>query len=320
MRWRPAITLIEVLVATFVAAIGALSLLVLFPLGALNISQGLRDDRCAQAATNAAALADAGVWAGGTIYPYRTDPNITAKLLTGKPAYVDALAINVMGVASGLGGLGGTAPATAIPRVAPSTVATNVDTYKRFRLHDDLTYDANGQADTSTGTYINRAGQYTWAYLVRPPGSINPNIADLAIVVYVNRSVAQPKGESFYTPTAPASGTVWPVGSTSITISYPGTNYPGAPPLRRGNWIVDASASDTSTGGQNDPPDIGKIHSFFYRVTDIFDTGSSLVLDLQTPLVAAINGPTVTAPSVPGVIVVLQNVAHVYERRTGWQP
>jgi hypothetical protein len=225
-----------------------------------------------------------------------------------------------MGVTTGLGGLGGTAPGTAIARVAPSTVATNSDTYKRFRLQDDLTYDANGQADTSGGPYINRAGQYTWAYLARLPGSLYPTVADLLIVVYVNRSVAQPKGESFYTPTAPASGTVWPIGSTSITISYPGTNYAGVPPLRRGSWIVDASATDTSSAGQNDPPDIGKIHSFFYRVTDIFDTGSSLVLDLQTPLVAAINGPTVTAPSVPGVIVVLENVANVYERRTGWQP
>jgi hypothetical protein len=37
--------------------IGLLSLLTLFPLGALNMAQAIKDTRCAHAAANAAALA-----------------------------------------------------------------------------------------------------------------------------------------------------------------------------------------------------------------------------------------------------------------------
>ena len=72
--------------------------------------------------------------------------------------------------------------------------------------------------------------------------------------------------------------------------------------------------------GSRDSPDIGGIHSFFYRIVDVTDTGTALILDLETPLVAAINGPGVASPSLPGVIIVMENVATVFERRTGWQP
>src|SRR3954468_414636 len=57
MRHRPGITLLEVLVAIFIMAIGMLALLTLFPLGALNMARALRDDRAAQAAANAENIA-----------------------------------------------------------------------------------------------------------------------------------------------------------------------------------------------------------------------------------------------------------------------
>ena len=47
---RPGVTLTEVLVAMFVMAIGMISLLTLFPLGAMQVGQALRDDRCTQLA------------------------------------------------------------------------------------------------------------------------------------------------------------------------------------------------------------------------------------------------------------------------------
>jgi prepilin-type N-terminal cleavage/methylation domain-containing protein len=57
MRRRSGVTLIEVLVAIFIMAIGMLALLALFPLGALSMAQALKDDRCASAAVNAEAFA-----------------------------------------------------------------------------------------------------------------------------------------------------------------------------------------------------------------------------------------------------------------------
>jgi hypothetical protein len=346
MKDRAAITLIEVLVAIFVAAIGTLSLLVLFPLGALNMARALRDDRCAQAAASAGAIADAGIYApppANVIYPFRSDPNVTPVLTAGNPVYIDAMAVNVMGSSAGVGGLGGTAPTTSISRVTPSTVvtslgataptplyvnATNYMTYRLFRLPDDLSYNALGAADTSAG-YVNRGGRYSWAYMVRPSPSITVPVGDMAIVVYDGRNIATAGGESCYLPAQPSTGTTYPIGSTSITIQYSGSPLPisgsafyatTSPPLRRGSWILDVSNSDTSSPA-SDSADIGNIHSFFYRVVDVNDNGSGLVqLDLETPLVAAINGANVTTPKIPGIIVVLENVAQVYERRTGWQP
>jgi prepilin-type N-terminal cleavage/methylation domain-containing protein len=317
MNGRSGLTLIEVLVAIFVAAIGTLSLLVLFPLGALNMARAIRDDRCAQAAINAAALADAlryrtdGYTATGTI----TSGSIADQLINAQnPVYIDAIGATVLGSSAGVGGLGGTAPLTSIARLSPSIVATATGgsnpnppllmAYKLFRLQDDMAIGPDGSATPPTGeSFINRGGRYTWAYMVRPPGTIDPGSADISVVVYDGRNTGLAGGESFFSPTSAAA-----VGSTSLTISYPGTNSLGSPPLRRGSWILDASPKDAT----NDPSDIGNIHAFFYRVVDFVDTGSTFVLDLETPLVAAV--------STSGTIVVLDNVAGVYDRRTGWRP
>src|SRR5262245_5789761 len=52
-RRRPGLTLVEALVALFVAAIGMICLMTLFPLGALQMGQSLKDERCGQLAMQA---------------------------------------------------------------------------------------------------------------------------------------------------------------------------------------------------------------------------------------------------------------------------
>jgi hypothetical protein len=54
------VTLVEVLAAIFVMAIGLLSLLALFPLGALSMAQAIKDDRAATIAARADAFSKAG--------------------------------------------------------------------------------------------------------------------------------------------------------------------------------------------------------------------------------------------------------------------
>jgi hypothetical protein len=68
MNRRPGITLTEALVALFVAALGMIALLTLFPLGALQMGQALKDSRCAQSAQEADGLMR---WYWGK---YETDP------------------------------------------------------------------------------------------------------------------------------------------------------------------------------------------------------------------------------------------------------
>jgi hypothetical protein len=52
-RTRPGVTLVEVLIAIFVMALGLLALLTLFPLGALQMAQSIKDDRTSQTAVQA---------------------------------------------------------------------------------------------------------------------------------------------------------------------------------------------------------------------------------------------------------------------------
>jgi prepilin-type N-terminal cleavage/methylation domain-containing protein len=79
MKRRPGITLIEVLVAIFIMAIGLLALLTLFPLGALRMSQALMYDRAASAASEGANICDA--------FNIRKDGQYDSALLaSGKPA------------------------------------------------------------------------------------------------------------------------------------------------------------------------------------------------------------------------------------------
>ena len=58
---RTAITLVEVLVAIFIIGVGLLALLTLFPLGALELAQAIKDDRAGTIAAESQVLSDAGL-------------------------------------------------------------------------------------------------------------------------------------------------------------------------------------------------------------------------------------------------------------------
>lgn len=53
MTRRPGLSLVEVLVALFIVGLGSIAIMTLFPLGALQMGQALKDDRTAQAAGQA---------------------------------------------------------------------------------------------------------------------------------------------------------------------------------------------------------------------------------------------------------------------------
>lgn len=269
MKPRPAVTLMEVLIAIFVMGIGMLSLLTLFPVGALNMSQAMRDDRAAQAARNATALAAA--------FNLRKDANVVNLLSQGQVVYVDPF-YAVLGSA-GLGAGG-----NAIRRVRPSYVKGNADLSRFFSLLDDVGFLENGQASgPSTGPLVARAGAFTWAYLLRPVPGSNPVISDMTVAVYSGRSTQVQDGE---TPVSAAGAQ----GTSQITITS-GTE------LRRGVWVLDLSLVS------------GKPAAQFYRIVSVNKQGASQTLETQTPLINSVDH-----------IVVMEKVAEIFTRGTGWQP
>jgi len=82
MTHRPGVTLVEVLVAILITGIGLLSLLVLFPMGALEMAQAVKDDRTGHVKHNAAAFASID-WSRipGQVSKLRSDPDVINAML-----------------------------------------------------------------------------------------------------------------------------------------------------------------------------------------------------------------------------------------------
>src|SRR5207248_8529795 len=57
---RSGTSLVEVLIAIFIMALGLMALLTLFPLGLLQMAASIKDDQCARAAANAETTARYG--------------------------------------------------------------------------------------------------------------------------------------------------------------------------------------------------------------------------------------------------------------------
>jgi hypothetical protein len=292
---RPAVTLIEVLVAMFIMAIGMLALLVLFPLGAISMGQALKDDRCASAAAMAANLAIAR--------DLRHDATVlnTFTASAGNPVYVDPY-----GSAQGLTTLGASPPSS-IQRIAPSFISAalpvgagpSMATDRWFSLPDDITFLENGQANpfavAGGGTNIERGRRYTFAYLLRPLSS--DDLVEMAVVVYSGRPInALSAVEDTYSVAAMtlAAGSY---GSNGLTLTNVG---PVPPNIKRGSWILDTTpVTPGPSTGQN----------YFYRVVNTPSVyGGTMVLEVQ-PNLKAVNGIT--------SIAVMDSVAEVFEKGTG---
>ena len=224
---RSGVTLIEVLVAIFVAAIGLLALLALFPVGALSMRQALKDSRCAQCSINATALfkstkigqdpALGYINLGNSNVP--PDPFADAisnpALFLGTrqaavpngpsyPVYVDPLGaslktLNVLSTYNHLPlPVGQDTALNLYPRILRSGVSfvTSIATYEHwFSLLDDINFDQTylGLPCVSGGSFT-RDPRYTFAYMVRRPISGNPTSFDVTVVVYVGRSINSTMG------------------------------------------------------------------------------------------------------------------------------
>jgi hypothetical protein len=205
MKRRLAVTLIEALMAIFVMAIGLLALLTLFPLGAVQMAQALKDER-----TAGSGMMAVSTWKGFDLgndpfinstnfeNPYPGNlPMMTTGVSTSYPVYVDPIGLtNGAVVPVGNAAFG-------IPRVSASRLPqqsllqpnalpgqTAAWASRWFTMPDDHTYADNGIPDLANqgnplpasppNLYIGqntlaREGRYTWAYMARRQTAMVPS-------------------------------------------------------------------------------------------------------------------------------------------------
>lgn len=325
MTHRTGTSLVEVLVAIFVMAIGLLALLTLFPLGALSMAQAIKDGRTAQAAANAAALAEAwGIRNDSLLVPQGgTDvflnPNPTNALLLpladpdgpSYPVYVDPVGTQsylLLEFRTWVGGQPGI-PRRSLSFVEPPLTEIPKRTLRWFTLLDDITFDKAG-LPAAPGGEVQREGSYSWAYLLRRPRSSVLSVVDLIVVVYSKRPLGLtpsflPTGETAYDATGTAG--------TNLVILTPKAGQE-KPAVRKGEWILDA------TRELEKPVVHGPVHGYFYRVVGVSELENNAVeLELQTNLRANLTQTTPTGAR-PGTVVVMEGVAEIFEKGPGTTP
>jgi|SRR5579884_802191 len=281
MTRRPAVTLMEVLIAMFIMAIGMMALLALFPVGAVSMAQALKDDRCAYASYIAENVAIANNLRYGDSLVNAVLNNAAGTGLV----YVDAYAAQQATVQPALSTVGG----SLIQRVSPSFALTPVLADRWLSLPDDITFYQSGYPDVTSG-FIDRGRRYSIAYLLRRqvPASVNPNPVPVQLyaVVYAGRPI-----NSLATTT-----TEWPLiltvpgtaGANSVQINGVGTT------LKRGGWILEPA------------------NGYFYRVTNLAENNllGTTTVEIQQNLVGVLPITTVIA---------MDYVAEVFDKGFGWQ-
>ncbi|CAN5568687.1 hypothetical protein BH11PLA2_BH11PLA2_35700 [soil metagenome] len=277
---RAGLTLTETLVALFIAALGMISLLTLFPLGALQMGQALKDGRCAQSAQEADNLIRWYSSKYGVIDPnhefqkalargdyttlYGTAPNQTnaAWLNPGErnssyPVFVDPQGFNTTWPGS-LQNVRVTSqaylPRRSIYRLqggaasAAQLPASTAEILRFTMLQDDLTYNTNksgapipyDSANTTNPT-VERGGRYNWLWVLQRPEHSRQNVIGLTCVVFDQRAPL------FASATTEQ---IFTKSTATVDLTYtPGTTslqiYYGTgtkPAISKGRWIMDSTA------------------------------------------------------------------------------
>jgi prepilin-type N-terminal cleavage/methylation domain-containing protein len=330
---RKGLTLVEVLIAILVMGIGLISLLALFPLGALNMAQAIKDNRMAQIASSDRGFANFRIRNAGFVDPTLNSafqyfegppppgPEVPpATTGPSYPVYVDPFGWQVQPNATvtdlRVGTWAGNAQPTVIKRIKLSSIdatATAPAQIPRFfSLLDEMAYGPDGTpnppgANPPGPGSIERNGRYTWGYLCQeaqyiPVGSTTHPLVNVTAVVYDRRALqlvntTQLAGENVYT------GATYNQGSTIVTLTWNQTQQPEPPPIHPGTWILDASANTTDT---TSPPGI---HAYFYRVVSVSNPGSGGTGTIDYEISAPAQGSTTAAT---GILVVLEGVAEIF--------
>ena len=329
MTRRSGVTLVEVLVAIFVMGIGLIALLTLFPIGMLRVAQALGDARSVESADNAHSIAIAQNIANDPLVitdntaanPDFFKNNGQAGAPDADPygesyaVFVDPIGYTNTNPGNWVGGVPG------VLRRRPVSFVAGTNIYRNFTLGDDINFDNTAAAAGTpqrVGPVVLRETRFSWGYVYRRPQTSDRSVVECSIVVFDKRSVALTsnltlaeyvyKNKAYFNPT-----------NNTITIDYT-NNVP--PPLRPGDWIMDATVITSATGA-------GSSHAYFYRVVSTEDFAGNLArYEVQNPIRGfAANTPLVNDPITnqassvyQGTAIVMEGVREVYEKGVVRQP
>jgi hypothetical protein len=341
-------TLVEVLVAIFVMAIGLITLLTLFPLGLLSMSQAIKDDRCAHTVANAAAIekiwdirhagyqplgqpagtnpAAGSYWtSSGGLFVTPTIGGLAAITSgPGYPIYVDPFAFS--------GNIGSSTPnpsyGSTLGALTPSS-PTGPGIQRVDIGSNDI---AMGGVAGSTGWRVRWFAllddiEFENNGVAAPgnpanPGGNNLSREDRYTWGYLFRMLdgANPSTSPIEVTVVVYSGRTqlsgeqtyqarWQNSATSNVVRVYYAVTDNRPAIRKGGWILEPTIVGTGSSAPN-------TNGYFYRVVNVSDVTSDLsgfnAIDLE--LLTNRRSATYGIDPALGVVVIMEGVVEVFER------
>jgi hypothetical protein len=193
-------------------------------------------------------------------------------------------------------------PATATaPFVPPTTMLW-------CTLLDDITFDPTGIPSAAGGS-VERAGKYSWAWLLRRPQTGVKSCCEMTIVVYEQRSLSTGLRGAVKEHDFAAT---WNAARPNV-ITLQWAAGTARPQVKEGGWILDATP--VFKPGTNPKVHTSQGHAKFYRVVSVGDLiGNTVEVELDKSVQNAADF-TINTP----LFVVLDGVVEVFECGTTWK-
>jgi hypothetical protein len=307
MTRRSGLTLVEVLTALFILALGVIAILTLFPLGAMQFAQAIRDSRSTESAFNADQYMR-------TVWKNQFEPGATPEAfyasfttpvgggltpLTGEnakgPSY--PVAVDPMGYVARQ-----STPSPSNPRAVREWIGDD-RTFVRIPRHTLNSVGTNSQYALRLCSLMDTMGfqegvpngdrelRYNWLWVLQQPNITDPKTANMTVVVFDRR--AHLHATLGAEDVLQASNTT--PGLSSVTFDA----FNAETKILPGTWIMDGTTTNSFRRGIR--------NANFYRVTAV--NGNSV--ELQTPIKTPTDG--IAAPYT-ATFVVWRGVSGVYVR------
>lgn len=148
-----------------------------------------------------------------------------------------------------------------------------------------------------------RTLQYNWAWMLQRKANKDQFNVDMKVVVYDKRAhqFLPSASEKVYMLDASQPPIV---SGVTTSLKFPAA---AAPPVQKGGWILDATVTniDSSTPGVR--------NANFYRVVSVTPNGTTVDIELQTPLKDPSGKATGFNPVTQSRFVVLNGIYEVFD-------